>query len=155
MKKIIYFPLIALLYASSAQAQLFEDMSALDAKVASAVGHGTVKPIDRRLKLARCPEAITLDTTAPSTVIVRCTSIGWRIRVPVAQSVAALNAGEVLVRRGETVEIVIKGEDFEIASSGIAIEDGVSGKRIRVKSSTGNGSISGTVAGQSLVYIEN
>ena len=53
MKKIIYVPLIALLYASSAQAQLFEDMSTLDSKVASAVGHGTVKPIDRRLKLAR------------------------------------------------------------------------------------------------------
>ena len=85
----------------------------------------------------------------------RCITIGWRIRVPVVQSVAALNAGDILVKRGETVEIVIKGEDFESASSGVAIEDGVSGKRIRVRSSTGNGSISGTVAGQSLVYIEN
>lgn len=147
--------LLALLYVSPVQAQQFEDLSALDAKVASAVGVGSAKIIDRRLKLARCPEPVVLDTTAPGAVVLRCHPIGWRIRVPVAQSVGSSNAGEILVKRGETVEIVIRGEDFEIASSGVAAEDGFSGKRIRVKSSTGGGSISGTVAGQSLVYVED
>jgi flagellar basal body P-ring formation protein FlgA len=155
MKMTICLPLLALLYVSPVQAQQFEDLSVLDAKVASAVGVGSVKPIDRRLKLARCPEPVTLDTAAPSTVVLRCNIVGWRIRVPVAQAVGASNAGEILVKRGETVEMVIQGDGFEIASSGIAIEDGFSGKRIRVKSSTGNGSITGTVVGQALVSIQD
>lgn len=155
MTKTLYLPLLALLHISPVQAQQFEDLSALDVKVASAAGIGSAKPIDRRLKLARCPEPVVLDTTAPTAVVLRCYPVGWRIRVPVTQTAAGSNNGEILVKRGETVEIVIQGEDYEISSSGIAIEDGISGKRIRVKSSTGSGSITGTVMGQALVHIQD
>ncbi|MGB5077753.1 MAG: flagella basal body P-ring formation protein FlgA [Sphingorhabdus sp.] len=155
MKKKFSSLLLAACILSPAHAQQFEDLQALDAKVAVAVGRDAAKPIDRRLKLARCPEPVTLDTSTTAAVTLRCYPIGWRIRVPVTPPAAAANSGELLVKRGETVEIVIQSDDFEITSSGVAAEDGFSGKRIRVKSSTGSSLITGTVMGQSLVYIQD
>ena len=155
MKLTICLPLLALLHALPAHAQQFEDLSALDAKIAPAVAVGSVKPIDRRLKLARCPDPIIFDTAAASAIVLRCHPLGWRIRVPITQDAGRSGSSELLVKRGEMVQLVIQGDDFEIASSGIAIDDGFSGKRIRVKSLTGAGSITGTVAGQGLVHIED
>lgn len=143
------FPLVP------AQAQQFEDLAALDAKVASALGSGSAAAIDRRLKLARCPEPVALDTASTDIVVLRCHPIGWRIRVPVNSRSGIVDADKILVRRGETVEVIFLAEDFEIASSGIASEAGFAGKRISVKSSTGGTMIVGTVVSEGVVHVND
>lgn len=173
MKLALCAPLAALLAFSPAQAQQFEDLDALDGQVAAALQGGgvTAQPIDRRLKLARCPEPVALDTSAGNAVALRCNAIGWRIRVPLSSAVSGaapsdakiitaahvepLETGEILVRRGETVEIIIRGDDFEVMSSGVAAEDGRKGKQVRVKSSTGSSALGATVVARGLVYIED
>lgn len=169
MKLAISTSFAALLWLSPAQAQQFEDLVALDAQV-SAVLQGsstTAQPIDRRLKLARCPEPIAIDSGAADSVALRCNAIGWRIRVPLANvarsgaktvnavQVKPLESGDILVRRGETVEIIVKGEGFEVVSSGVAVDDGAKGKRIRVKSSTGGPSLGGTVVAEGVIAMED
>lgn len=169
MKLAICTSLTALLYLSPAQAQQFEDLDALDGQVAAVLqgSSATAQPVDRRLKLARCPEPIAIDNTAKDSVALRCNAIGWRIRVPLtivapseakivtAEQVKTVESSDILVRRGETVEIIIRGNDFEVVTSGVAIEDGSKGKRVRVKSSTGTSALGATVVAQGLVYMED
>lgn len=168
MKLALCTPLAALLYITPAQAQQFEDLDALDSQVAAVLqgGSATAQPIDRRLKLARCPEPIAVDSSAKDSVALRCNAIGWRIRVPLtmARSEAKVvsaeaplmpETDEILVRRGETVEIIIKGDDFEVVSSGVAVEDGRKGKQVRVKSSTGSTAHGATVVAQGVVYMQD
>lgn len=168
MKLAISTSLAALLYVAPAHAQQFEDLNALDAQVSAVLqGSGaTAQPIDRRLKLARCPEPIAIDNGATDSVALRCNAIGWRIRVPLVKTAVSeekiaspinnlqADSGEILVRRGETVELVIRDQDFEIMSSGVAQEDGRMGKQIRVKSSTGTSVLGGTVVARGIVHIE-
>ena len=98
MKKFI-LPMVLL--ASPLAAQQFEDVASLDAQVA--VNAEAAQPIDRRLKLARCPEAVLIDPPALSAVAVRCKSLGWRIRVPLVQ--AAKNAApEIVIHRGDAID---------------------------------------------------
>lgn len=145
--------LAAFLPLAPIQAQQFEDLDALDSRVASALGGKKARPIDRRLKLVRCPEPVVLDVTSAASVALRCNSVGWRIRVPTEQGSGPVNVGEILVRRGEMVEIRIKGMDFEIGTTGLANEDGYRGERIIVKTSTGGAGITATVVEQGVVYI--
>lgn len=159
----------ALLYLAPAHAQQFEDLNALDEQVAAVLqgGSQTAQPIDRRLKLSRCPEPIAIDSSNKDAVALRCNAIGWRIRVPLAsaarsepkivmaEQVNPAETGEILVRRGETVEIIIRGSDFEVVTSGVATEDGSKGKRVRVKSSTGAAPLGATVVAQGIVYMED
>lgn len=144
-----FFPLVPV------QAQQFEDLDALDGKIAAALGDNIARPIDRRLKLARCPEPVVLDATGSQTVVLRCYPIGWRIRVPTEGVTGSTNAKELLVRRGENVEIRFAGDNFEIISMGVATEDGYRGKRISVKSSTGNNALVATVTGEGAVNISD
>ena len=130
MKKFI-LP-IALL-ASPLAAQQFEDVASLDAQVA--VNAEAAQPIDRRLKLARCPEAVLIDPPALGAVAVRCKSLGWRIRVPLVQ--AAKNAApEIVIHRGDAIDLISSGDGFEVSTNATAMEDGGIGKSIRVKSPT-------------------
>ncbi len=155
MKRTWFLSFTAILPLVPVQAQQFEDLAALDGKVAAAVGDNIAKPIDRRLKLARCPEPVVLDATGAQTVVLRCNPIGWRIRVPTENGPASTNAREPLVRRGENVEIRFEGGDFEIVSMGVANEDGYRGKRISVKSSTGGSALFATVTGEGAVNISD
>lgn len=144
---------VALLPLAPVQAQQFEDLDTLDRRVVDALGDQKAKPIDRRLKLARCPEPVALDVSTPASVALRCNSIGWRIRVPTEQGGGPVNVGEILVRRGEVVEIRIKGQDFEIGTTGLANQNGYRGERIIVKTSTGGAGIAATVVEQGVVHI--
>jgi flagellar basal body P-ring formation protein FlgA len=148
MKHLI-LPLAVL--AAPLNAQQFEDIAALDVQVAAVAE--AAQPIDRRLKLARCPESVAVDPPALGAVALRCKSLGWRIRVPLVQTTKAEAASEIIIRRGDAVELISSGDGFEVSTRGTAIEDGRLGKAIRVKSSTAASITLGTVTAAGTVQI--
>jgi flagella basal body P-ring formation protein FlgA len=147
--KVTYFRRLvpaALLLAGTAHAQSFEDVAALDMRVAAALGAhagepgGAARPIDRRLKLAACPQPASIEAPAMGAVTVRCEALGWRIRVPLLVQQAALATrdaavkAEPLVRRGDQVELTASTGSFTVSTIGIAEQDGAPGDRIRIRS---------------------
>lgn len=136
---------IALLLASPAQAQGFEDVAALDQQVMASLGAGIgepggpARPIDRRLKLASCPEPAIVDPPAMNAVAVRCEALGWRIRVPLFRAAASVSAladapAAPLVRKGDQVELTASSGTFSVSTIAVAEQDGAPGERIRVRS---------------------
>jgi flagella basal body P-ring formation protein FlgA len=136
-----------------AQAQNFENLDRLDGLVAMSVGAnlrepgGPVAPIDRRLRLAPCPQTPIVDATQPSFAVVSCTSIGWRIRVPLlpgqnapqqttnfapSRAIAA-PARTIVVKKGDPVQLIAGNDQFTISRLMIADEDGAAGTLIRVR----------------------
>lgn len=129
----------------------FEDIDRLEARVVAALDAeigapgGPAVPIDRRLKLARCPTPVEIDPPALGAVALRCPMIGWRIRVPqmrgdgggatgtVAQAQAQPMRAVALIKRGDPVELRADGRAFSVVGEGVADEDGAAGARIRVK----------------------
>lgn len=133
-------PLALLVLPAPALAQTFEDIAGLKALVAANTGETESSVvIDPRLRLKKCPEQPLIDPPTLGALAVRCPSLGWRIRVPVAQPLAAKAATAPLVRRGDLVEIVAVGAGYSVSSSGTALEDGAKGAAIRIK--TGNTSL--------------
>lgn len=136
--------LSALILPIQAQAQTgaFENIDTLEARVVAALGveigapGGPIAPIDRRLKLARCPAPATIDPPALGALAIRCEAIGWRIRVPMTRVAAAPAAAkaEPVVRKGDPVELFVETGTFSVSTEAIAQEDGAMGDRIRVKS---------------------
>lgn len=132
-----------LLAAVPAAANPFQDLDAIEVQLQAALGAaigqpgGPAGPIDRRLKLAACPQPLSVEPPALGAVAVRCPAIGWRIRVPlVRQEIAApaeIVRQEPVVRRGELVEIVARARGFSVSTQGTAQADGIPGARIRVK----------------------
>ena len=138
------FILATALAATTAHAQLaFQNLDALDRQIADATG-GRAEPLDRRLKLKACSEAISIsaDGYAPS---VRCGADGWRIALRVTQA-ATINS-PIAIRRGDEVTVTIEGNGFDITGSGIAMDDGREGGTVRVKTSTSGTPVSVRVTG--------
>lgn len=135
--------LAAACWAAPAAAQGFQDLDVIENRVIAALGAGIgepggpARPVDRRLKLAACPENIAVEAPALGAVTVRCESLGWRIRIPLARAAAAQTAAqeraEPIVRRGDQVEVVAASASFTVSTSGIAEQDGAPGDRIRVR----------------------
>ena len=135
------------LLATPALAAPFEDLDRLERRLLTALDAGIgqpggpVAPIDRRLKLAACPQPVAIDPPALGAVALRCAATGWRIRVPLVRlsGLTATTAGiapvreEPVVRRGDPVELVAGTRGFSVSASAIAQEDGAPGSRIRVK----------------------
>lgn len=128
--------------AAQAQTASFENINTLEARLLGALGAdigtpgGPAAPIDRRLKLARCPTPATIDPPALGAIAIRCEAIGWRIRVPmtyVANTPMAAKAAPV-VRKGDPVELAVETASFSVSTNTIAQEDGAIGDRIRVRS---------------------
>jgi flagella basal body P-ring formation protein FlgA len=143
-------PLLALLVAAPAMAATpqFQNIDALEARLVNALGAGIGEPggpatgIDRRLKLAACPATVQIDPPAMGAVALRCAPLNWRIRVPIARLGTAQNVamgsvmgarGEIVVRRGDPVDLIAETNGFSVSVSAIAQEDGAAGSRIRVK----------------------
>lgn len=162
--------LAALLGASAPGAAFasvpFQDLAEIDAAIVAATGQkigqvgGAIGPVDRRLKLARCPATVQVDPPNLGAIAVRCAAIGWRLRVTLVAGVqtaapaqVALKAPEILVKRGDTVQLVVAGQGFEVSGSAVAMEDGALGKGIRVKSPTSKTPVSANVVGPSAVKI--
>jgi flagella basal body P-ring formation protein FlgA len=137
--------------------QANEDWQTIDVltdMVASAMGR-TATPVDRRIKLARCPEQASVTAIDAHTLAVRCTSLGWRLRVPMtgpASSMAthagyAKPAGAPVIRRGDNVRVTIDTESFSISYAAVATQDGRIGETIGLRGSDAKSSLSATVTG--------
>lgn len=151
---------LAALFAASMPAaaqQANEDWQTIDMltqTVASAMGR-TAVPIDRRIKLARCPEQASVTAIDAQTLAVRCASLGWRLRVAMsgpagtAPAVAALArpASAPAIRRGDNVRISVEAESFSVSYSAIAAEDGRVGETIALRGSDPKTMLSAVVTG--------
>ena len=147
-------------------APLFQDLSVIDAAIVAQTGQkmgqvgGAIGPVDRRLKLARCPEPVQIDPAAFGAVAVRCAPLGWRIRITLvapprvpASAQTQVLAPEIIVKRGESVELRVIGDGFQVAGSAVAMEDGALGAGIRVKSPTSKTPVTATIVGPAAVKI--
>lgn len=151
----------AILLGGTAQAIVpqFEDLNLLQARISAYLGQAgaeasQVQPLDQRLRLARCPEPATIDMAVRGELIVRCPTIGWRLRVPVTMPMAAAQSA-IVIRRGDNVELAVGGRGFSVVSTATAMEDGREGGVVRVKSSTGTATVTGRVDGPGRVTISN
>ena len=145
--------------ATAAEAQqAMQDWQPIDAmaqSVAGAMGR-TAAPIDRRIKLARCPEQTTVTALDAQTLAVRCAPLGWRLRVPLSApadaapmqaSFAAPAATGPVIRRGDNVRVTIESEAFTVSYSAIATQDGRVGETIALRGNDPKNLISAVVTG--------
>lgn len=137
--------------------QASEDWQTIDVltdMVANAMGR-TATPVDRRIKLARCPEQASVTAIDAHTLAVRCTSLGWRLRVPMTGPASAMAtpagyakpADAPVIRRGDNVRVTIDTESFSISYAAIATQDGRVGETIGLRGSDAKSTLSATVTG--------
>ena len=133
----------------------WQTIDVLTAMVASAMGR-TATPIDRRIKLARCPEQASVTAIDGQTLAVRCQSLGWRLRVPMTAPAGASAAGGFVakaaavapvVRRGDNVRVTIDTESFSISYAATATQDGRVGDLIALRGSDAKSALSAVVTG--------
>jgi flagellar basal body P-ring formation protein FlgA len=137
--------LLFALAATAAHAEPgFQDLNALDRQIAEATG-GRAEPLDPRLKLKACTDAISISADGPMPSV-RCGLYGWRIALRVNGGYAANNA-PIAIRRGDEVTVTIEGNGFELTGSGIAMDEGREGGTVRVKTSTTGTPVSVRVTG--------
>lgn len=142
--------------AASAQ-QATEDWQAIDTltqMVANAMGR-TATPIDRRIKLARCPEQASVTAIDAQTLAVRCASLGWRLRVPMTGPAGAMTtpagfaapSSTPAIRRGDSVRVSIETDSFSVSYSATATQDGRIGETIALRGTDAKNLMSGIVTG--------
>lgn len=134
--------LIAPIALTAAIPVAFEDLAEMDARIAVI---GAASPVDRRLKLARCPAPAELTQTSANAVAVRCPALGWRILVPLVAPAQSQQAPEI--RKGDVVELSVAGTGFSVSTMATALEDGRIGRSLRVRTSDANAPISVSVTG--------
>lgn len=136
----------ALSFSGSAGAQAgFANLDAIETQIVASLGAGIgepggpARPIDRRLRLAACPQPVTVEEPLLGAVTVRCVAQGWRIRVPlvgdptVGRAQAAGVRVEPIVRRGDQVTLVAIAQGFTVSTIAVADQDGAPGDHIRVR----------------------
>jgi flagellar basal body P-ring formation protein FlgA len=146
------FLVLALLANAPAHSPVLEDIDALDQRLALASG-GKAVPLDRRLRLVKCPQSVALDTSSADQIIAHCASLGWRIRVLMGGLIEAKTVTRPVITRGDSVEITYEGDDFDASSSGVALDSGAKGEAIRVKTDTASGTLSAVIVGAGQVQI--
>lgn len=170
MSRKIFAALVASTIAAPFAAQgqgASEDWQAIDAltaTVANALGR-TATPVDRRIKLARCPEPATVSAIDANTLAVRCAPLGWRLRVamtgsagagsPTAASFTRPAPSAPVIRRGDNVRVTIDTPSYSIGYAAIAVEDGRIGETIALRGSDRKSTLSATVTGPGAARIDN
>ena len=144
-----------LMVGTAANAQGFEDISMLERRLTAAIGAGVgepggpSRPIDRRLKLAPCPQPASFEPPALGAATIRCEPLGWRIRVPLVRIAAAAQVAaaraEPTIRKGDQVELTASSGSFTVSTVAVAEQDGAPGDRIRVRSEGRKGAVIGVV----------
>jgi flagellar basal body P-ring formation protein FlgA len=166
---------VALTPAHAQTAGTFENLDRIDSLVSMTVGAalgepgGPVAPVDRRLRLAACPQMPRVDGPQFSAAIVSCPQIGWRIRVPLApgganvaatpshvsltrQSTQAPNA-PLVIKKGDPVQLLAGDSSFAVSRMVIAEENGAEGALIRVRGDSKSQPVSARVEGPGIVRI--
>lgn len=153
----LFAALAAAIPAASAQ-QATQDWQAIDAltqMVAGAMGR-TATPIDRRIKLARCPEQAEVAPVDAQTLAVRCPSLGWRLRVAMTgpaeasatpASFARPATSAPVIRRGDNVRVTIDTASYSISYAAVATQDGRVGDTIALRGNDAKTLLSATVTG--------
>jgi flagellar basal body P-ring formation protein FlgA len=127
--------LIGLALPAAAHAEAFQDLDQVDAVATAIVAQSglAVRPADRRLKLQPCPQPLIAEAQVQGAVAVRCTALGWRIRLPVEGVVRADGLTPVIIRRGDPVTVEYEAQGFSVTASGIAESEGRRGDPVRVR----------------------
>lgn len=136
-----------LLVAASQPA--FENLKQLDDRI-SAISPNA-EEVDKRLKLAECPNSPIIAPPVGGSVVVRCPALGWRLQVPVNKPAESSRSTEIVVRKGELVECVTDGHGFAVSTTMIALEDAAAGEAVRVKSSTSSITMTAVAKARGLV----
>ena len=136
----------AAFFATSAMAASPMDLSIIDRAVADFTGAGIGQPggaklpVDRRLRLDDCQTPLDLQWFGRDqrSVQIACPTAGWRIYVAVDSRMGAASRfgqshGETIVKRGENVSILVRGNGFTLTRQGSAVEDGAQGEWIKVR----------------------
>jgi flagellar basal body P-ring formation protein FlgA len=119
-----------------ASAQSFQSHHAIDARVTgSLVGTGLAAwPVDRRLKLAACPQPLAAEPPQNGRVEIRCEQLGWRVYARIDGPPATVSyATPVIIKRGDPVTVDFIASGFSVAARGIAESDARAGERVRVR----------------------
>lgn len=124
--------LLTILAPSGGLAGNFQNLDAINARAVETSG-GPVSPVDRRLKLAACPEALQADPLSLGAVTVRCASLGWRVRVLTAMAQASDHSTPIIIKRGDPVSVHFVAPGFSVTTSGIADSEARIGERVRVR----------------------
>lgn len=122
----------AILIPAAANAGAFQDLDAVNASATQAA-NGAIRPVDRRLKLAACPDLLLADPPTLGAVLVRCPSLGWRLRVMIDTTNAAAATAPVIIKRGDPVSVNFVAPGFSVTTNGIAEGDARMGERVRVR----------------------
>lgn len=157
-------PALLLVRPAPAMAQSFENLDRIDSIVATTVGAGigqpggALSPVDRRLRLAACPQIPTVEGPVFGAAVVRCDRIGWRIRVPLmAVPTAAAQARPaqrvMLVKKGDPVLLVAGDATFTVSKAMIADEDGAIGDMIRVREDRNATPVTGRVEPNGIIRV--
>jgi len=141
----------------------FENLDRIDSLVAMTVGAnlgepgGPSSPVDRRLRLAACPNTPTVEGPVFGAAIVKCDAVGWRIRVALVPGgmASAAPAGiaprqpfsatgravapaqqaprEIVVKKGDPLQLIAGGASFQVSRMVVADQDGAIGDLVRVR----------------------
>lgn len=152
MRLSAYAALLVNIAGTAAASPAVENLERLDARIAMAIGTNVAQPIDRRLRLLACAEGVAIEPPAMGAVTVNCASRGWRVRVPLIATSSA-EPTEIVIRRGDAVQLGFAGVGFDVTTSATALDDGRTGGVVRVKSSTAVAPVTARVRGPGVVII--
>lgn len=138
-----------LLLLVAAPSAAFEDLEVLDDRILALSPNAD--GIDKRLKLAECPDDPIIAPAVGGTVVVRCPALGWRLRVPVKAPALSAVLGDIVIRKGEMVECVSGGPGFAVSTMMVAMDDAPAGGPVRVKSPTSPIIVTATAKARGLV----
>ncbi|KHL25591.1 hypothetical protein PK98_02715 [Croceibacterium mercuriale] len=149
MRSLFFLAAACAVLPATALANPVVDPGAIDGAVANFTGHGigepggARQPVDRRLRLAACPQPLTLEMHGggQASVLVRCPVAGWRLFVPLTSTpqaaasafASASASAQKVVARGETVTVALRGRGFALQRQAEAMEAGAVGDWIRVR----------------------
>ena len=138
-----------------AAAQPFQNHDVIDARIAASLARTGLSawPVDRRLKLASCPEQLGVDPPAFGMVAVRCGSLGWRVYVRIDEPPATATITPILIKRGDPVQVELIASGFSLSYSGIADSDARLGERVRVRIDQKTSPVVGKAIGAGAVRI--
>ena len=126
--------MLVLIFALLTTPPQFEDLEILDERIQAE--NASAEPVDKRLKLAECPDEPMISPAAGGAVVVLCPALGWRLRVPVRTASNVAEKGEIIIRKGDLIECISGGPGFSVSTQLVAMDDARIGQSLRVKSTT-------------------